>query len=136
MPRKAANNTAESGESAVEPRRSSRIKEQPKEETAPKKAPAKPRAKKADKEATDKEEKPKSSRGKKRKAEEEPNGAEDDAEAPAEKKVRFSFLIVAELAFLRHFDVYFNRLSLRQKPRLPLPSQRPKLLLNLPQKLL
>jgi hypothetical protein len=86
MPRKAANS---SGELPTEPRRSSRIKVQPKEELPPPKK-TKPRTKKADKESTDKEEKPKS-RGKKRKAEEEPNGDADDAAAPTEKKVRFFF---------------------------------------------
>src|SRR5271168_1061485 len=101
MPRKAAGTTAASGESSTEPRRSSRIKEQPKEETAPKKA-AKPRAKKADKESADKEEKSKAPRGKKRKADEEANGTADDEEAPAEKKVRFFFFIVVKRAFLRH----------------------------------
>jgi len=101
MPRKAANSTAASGEPSAEPRRSSRIKEQPKEETAPKKTP-KPRAKKV-KEATDKEEKVKAPRGKKRKAEEEANGtADDEDEGPAEKKVGFFFLDVARRAFLRH----------------------------------
>ena len=87
MPRKAANNAAAAGDS-TEPRRSSRIKEQPKEEPVPKKV-QKPRTKKADKDSADKEEKPKSSRGKKRKAEEEPNGDAEDAAAPTEKKVRF-----------------------------------------------
>ena len=88
MPRKAANPTAAPGESTAEPRRSTRIKEQPKEDAPPKKV-TKPRTKKADKE--DKEEKPKS-RGKKRKAEDEPlNGDAGDEAAPTEKKVRFLF---------------------------------------------
>jgi len=68
MPRKAAATT-----DGAEPRRSSRIKDLPKPDL-PKKAPAKPRVKKADGEA------PK--RGKKRAAEE-PNGAE-----PAAKKTK------------------------------------------------
>lgn len=68
MPRKAA------APADGEPRRSTRIKDQPKPDP-PKKAPAKPKAKKADGEA------PK--RGKKRAAEE-TNGAE-----PAAKKVRY-----------------------------------------------
>ena len=92
MPRKAA---ADAGEL----RRSSRIKEQPKE---PAPAPKKPRTKK---DTTDKDGKPKS---KKRKAADGPNGEADDAtlSGPTEKKVRFFFL-VAELAFLRHliFDL-------------------------------
>jgi hypothetical protein len=91
MPRKATD-PAKSGEAegaAAAPRRSSRIKDQPKE-VAPKKP--KSRAKKADKDAADKEEKPKSARGKKRKAEDEtPNGGVDDATAPTDKKVRFFF---------------------------------------------
>lgn len=92
MPRKAAAAATESGESAPAPRRSTRIKEQPKEDAAPKKAPAKPRAKKADKVATDKEEKPKSTKAAKRKAADEPNGAAEGDEAPAAKKVRFFIL--------------------------------------------
>lgn len=95
MPRKAAAAT-EGGTETAEPRRSSRIKDMPKPETAVKKV-AKPRAKKADKakdeKAEGKEDKPKSSRGKKRKEVEEPNGApaEEGAEgdkAPPAKKVR------------------------------------------------
>ena len=105
MPRKAANSALVS-EGPPAPRRSTRIKEQPKEPAPPKKTP-KPRAKKADKEAADKEEKSKASRGKKRKADEEEvngdAGDANDAEAPAEKKVRFFFLSVVETAFLRHF---------------------------------
>jgi hypothetical protein len=94
MPRKAANSTTEF---STEHRRSSCIKEHPKEDPAPKKAP-KPRTKKADKESTDKEEKPKYSRGKKRKAEEEQNGDVDDA-AQQHRRPRKSaiFLLVAEL---------------------------------------
>ena len=87
MPRKAAAESGESGEptSAAPPRRSTRIKEQPREVPAPKKT--KPRAKKADKESTDKEEEKPKSRGRKRKErEEEPNG-----DAPTEKKVRSFF---------------------------------------------
>ena|SRR5688572_12614958 len=86
MPRKAAVAAASaSDEPTAEPRRSSRIKDQPVKEAPPKKAPAKPRAKKADKEGDDKEDKPKPARGKKRKAEEEPNG--DVEGEPAAKKV-------------------------------------------------
>lgn len=88
MPRKAAASTEESGETAA-PRRSSRIKDQPKAEPAPKKAPAKPRAKKADKEAAPKEDKPKSAKGTKRKAEDAAEGGAEGEEAPASKKVRF-----------------------------------------------
>src|SRR5271156_5552884 len=62
MPRKAAN-SAIASEVTTAPRRSSRIKEQPKEVPAPKKTP-KPRAKKADKEVADNEEKSKAPRGK------------------------------------------------------------------------
>ena len=87
MPRKAAAATSE-GE-AAEPRRSSRIKDQPKPEPAPKKAPAKPKSTKKAKEAEGSgeeaaAEKPKSTKGKKR-------PAEDDGEAngePPAKKVR------------------------------------------------
>ena len=91
MPRKATESVkpGEAGEATAAPRRSSRIKEQPKEVPAPKKT--KPRVKKADKESADKEEKPKS-RGKKRKAEDEaPNGDAEDTAAPTDKKVRFFF---------------------------------------------
>ena len=86
MPRKAAAATGESGEPALAPRRSSRIKDQPKEVVAPKKTP-KPRAKKADKETADKEDKPKAPKSNKRKAADEPNGEDAEAEAPAAKKV-------------------------------------------------
>lgn len=87
MPRKVA---APVGEDSSAPRRSTRIKEQPrKQDPVPKKAPSKPRAKK---EAADKEEKPKSARGNKRKAEDEPNGMGEDAEEPATKKVCFCCL--------------------------------------------
>lgn len=89
MPRKAATATGESVEPALAPRRSSRIKDQPKEVVAPKKVPAKPRAKKADKEAADKEDKPKAPKSNKRKAADEPNGDGVEAEAPAAKKVLF-----------------------------------------------
>lgn len=92
MPRKAA---ASSGDETPAPRRSSRIKEQPAKTEATTKKPAKPRVKKADKEGADKEEKPKSVRGTKRKAAEEPNGAEE----PATKKVR-SFLVAPLHNFL------------------------------------
>ena len=82
MPRKATNTAAASGEPA-QPRRSSRIMGQPKEEIVPKQTPK--RAKR-----TDKEKQPKAPRGKKRKAEEEElNGDADDTDVPAEKKVRF-----------------------------------------------
>lgn len=87
MPRKAATS---SDEHAAEPRRSTRIKELPKEEPAPKKAPAKPRVKKADKEGAEKEEKPKAApKSKKRKADDEPNGASEKEDAPPAKKVRY-----------------------------------------------
>lgn len=101
MPRKAAAASGAASESA-EPRRSSRIKDMPKPEAVVKKV-AKPRVKKADKaEKTDKEEhkigedsaeKPKLSRGKKRKESEEPNGAQSEVEGvdsdkpPPSKKV-------------------------------------------------
>ncbi len=102
MPRKAA---ASVGEESSAPRRSTRIKEQPsKSDAAPKRAPAKPRAKK---EAADKEEKPKSTRGTKRKAEDEPNGAGEDAEASAAKKVCFWW--VAMLQTLRHMIVILGK---------------------------
>lgn len=106
MPRKAAAVTNADG-TVPEPRRSSRIKEQPKAELAPKKAPAKPRVKKApaDKEKAKAEggdaakdaEKPKAARGRKRKADEGVNGAEgsgDASDAPAAKKVCFSRFFV------------------------------------------
>lgn len=87
MPRKA---TAAYTDAPAEPRRSSRIKEQPKPEAAPKKA-TKPRAKRTDKEKQEvekaedkeKEDKPKPTKGRKRKAAEEPNGVQADAEAEA-----------------------------------------------------
>lgn len=90
MPRKVA--TAPEGATDTgEPRRSSRIKDLPKADPVVKK-PAKPRAKKADKEkeakAEDKEDKPKSSRGRKRKEADEPNGAPaEEGEEPPAKKV-------------------------------------------------
>lgn len=95
MPRKAVNPAASGGTSEL--RRSTRIKDQPiKQEKAPKS-----RGKKADKGSADMD--GKNPRGKKRKAEEEEvNGEVDNAEAPAEKKVRFFFLVVVEIAFLRH----------------------------------
>lgn len=106
MPRKAAAAAGESGAPASEPRRSSRIKEQPKPEPVVKRAPAKPRVKKADKEKqegeADKEEKPKSARGKKRKEAEvteatEANGAAPggEGEEPPAKKVRALFACLA-----------------------------------------
>lgn len=96
MPRKAAAVAAgELGEPAPEPRRSSRIKDQPKPVPAVKRAPAKPRAKKADKEKHEGEgeqtEEPKPARGKKRKEPEtsEVNGAAPETgDEPTEKKVR------------------------------------------------
>ena len=95
MPRKATAST-EGATDGGEPRRSSRIKEQPKPEpVVVKKAPAKPRSKKAEKDTTketkaDSEEKPKSTKGKKRKADEDApaEGAEGDDKAPPAKKVR------------------------------------------------
>lgn len=94
MPRKAAVT-----EGAAEPRRSTRIKDQPKPEPVVKKAPAKPRAKKADKvekEGEEKEEKPKAARGRKRKNADEANGAEAEGDAdavkpPPSKKVPSTF---------------------------------------------
>jgi len=95
MPRKAAASTEIVDAGAAEPRRSSRIKDQPKAEVeAPvKKAPAKPKTKKAEKEGGaegDVAEKPKSTKGRKRKADE-LNGDEGEAEKPASKKVRRRF---------------------------------------------
>jgi hypothetical protein len=98
MPRKAAVPAGESGAPAQEPRRSSRIKDQPKPAPPAKKA-TKPRVKKADKEKAageeDQESKPKSARGRKRKEPEaseatEANGAAPEAQdgEPAAKKVR------------------------------------------------
>lgn len=114
MPRKSSSATAAAaaGDSGAEPRRSSRIKDQPKPEPA-KRAPTKPRVKKADKEkaevSEDIEEKPKSARGKKRKEPEgaEANGAaaapEGEDEQPPAKKVRAPF-------FLLHIDVIYTHL--------------------------
>ncbi|KAJ7888460.1 hypothetical protein B0H13DRAFT_889222 [Mycena leptocephala] len=83
MPRKAA---AADGESAAaEPRRSSRIKDLPRTEVAPKKAPAKPRAKKEVKEGEEGE-KPK--RGRKRKEAPAENGEEKEEKEPAAKKAK------------------------------------------------
>ena len=88
MPRKAAT----AGDAAVEPRRSSRIKDQPKPDPpAPKKAPAKPRTKKVKEPAAEGEEKPKSTKGRKRTAAE--KDAEDgeaavNGDEPPAKKVR------------------------------------------------
>ena len=85
MPRKAA----VPADSAGEPRRSARIKDLPKPEPAPKKAPAKPRAKKAP--AAEGEEKPKSTKGKKRTASEkdaEDGAPEANGDKPPAKKVR------------------------------------------------
>lgn len=88
MPRKAA--AAADDSAPVEPRRSTRIKDQPKPEPVVKKAAApKPKSKKAEKESGDvTQEKPKSGRGRKRKEPEptEANGAED--EPPAKKVCR------------------------------------------------
>lgn len=99
MPRKAAATTAEGApETSTEPRRSTRIKDQPKPEPVKKAAP-KPRAKKTAEGAADnKAEKPKAGRGKKRKEVEEPEAAADTAEEgegaaePPAKKVRFRLL--------------------------------------------
>ncbi len=85
MPRKIAATI----ESAGEPRRSARIKDLPKAEPAPKKAPAKPRAKKAP--AAEDEEKPKPTKGKKRTASEkeaEDGDPEANGDEPPAKKVR------------------------------------------------
>ncbi|KAH7890563.1 hypothetical protein F5I97DRAFT_47192 [Phlebopus sp. FC_14] len=100
MPRKAAPAPA-STDAPAEPRRSSRIKEQPKPEKPSKRAPAKPRAKKAkpveekEGEAQDdgEEVKPKSTRGKKRTSpEKDAEGATEPAaveeEAPPAKKAK------------------------------------------------
>jgi len=101
MPRKAA--AAPARDTASQPRRSSRIKEQPKPDL-PKKAP-KPRAKKAkpteakaDEPAADveAEPKPKSARGRKRPtadkdAEAGDAAVPDEAEKPPSKKVRSSY---------------------------------------------
>lgn len=86
MPRKAAAAISDDA-----PRRSSRIKEQPKP-VEPVKKVVKPKVKKADKEGGDEYEQPKAARGKKRKVEE-TNGADDEAavEKPASKKVCFPF---------------------------------------------
>lgn len=127
MPRKAAVPAGEAGDSAA-PRRSTRIKEQPKAEPAPKKAPAKPRAKKAAKEEGDKDEKPKSAKATKRKAPEEPNGAEEGEGEPAAKKVRPRSLWRIRAGTLRHLPLFVR------------PSPLPRLLnllrLNLPPRLL
>lgn len=89
MPRKAA---APAADASAEPRRSARIKEQPKSEPVPKKTPTKPRGRKpkaaAAAEGEEKEkpveaapaEKPKSTKGKKRTAAE--KDAEEEAAAP------------------------------------------------------
>jgi hypothetical protein len=86
MPRKAA--PPPEGTEVPEPRRSSRIKEQPKPEPPVKKAPAKPRSKKESDGAVVTEEganaKPVSGRGKKRPAEETVGEGEDK---PVSKKV-------------------------------------------------
>ena len=88
---------AAAAKETVEPRRLSRIKEQPKSALPVKKAPAKPWGKKADMEAkadketkADAEEIPKACRGRKRKTAEEVNGEEAEAESekePPAKKV-------------------------------------------------
>jgi len=139
MPRKAA---APASSDALEPRRSSRIKEQPKAEAPPKKA-AKPRAKKVkpadEKDGEAKESadepaeapKPKSARGKKRSvtdkdAEEpaEPPAAEAE-EAPPSKKVCSVPSWVGGVE--AHVWWWRNRLnpSRSQSPRLP-PSLNPR----------
>ena len=105
MPRKPA---AASTDASAEPRRSSRIKDQPKPEPAPKKA-TKLRSKKTEKEkqegekAEEKEDKPKPARGRKRKAAEELNGVQADAETegaegeePAAKKVYLATSMYAD----------------------------------------
>ncbi|CCM01775.1 uncharacterized protein FIBRA_03842 [Fibroporia radiculosa] len=94
MPRKAA----PSSDASTEPRRSTRIKEQPKPESIVKKVPAKPRGKKAKtaEEAEvlqDVEDKPKSTRGKKRtasdvEAEEGVVANGNTAEEPPAKRVK------------------------------------------------
>lgn len=95
MPRKAAA-TSTTTESTTEPRRSSRIKDLPKPDL-PKKAPPKPRVKK-DKVPAGESAAEAPKRGKKRAAEE-PNGAE-----PAAKKVRpfnlFSTLFLGRLELM------------------------------------
>lgn len=105
MPRKAAATTAEGApETSTEPRRSTRIKDQPKSEPVKKAAP-KPRAKKtAEGAADDKAEKPKAGRGKKRKEAEEPEAAADaveggDAAEPPAKKVRFRLVLSTRFAY-------------------------------------
>jgi hypothetical protein len=105
MPRKAAATTADGApETSTEPRRSTRIKDQPKPESVKKAAP-KPRAKKtAEGAADDKAEKPKAGRGKKRKEVEEPEAAVDaeegeGAEEPPAKKVRFRFVLSTRFAY-------------------------------------
>lgn len=92
MPRKAAATT----ETNAEPRRSSRIKEQPKPEPAPKKAPAKPRTKKVKEPAAEGEEKPKSTKGRKRTAAEKDaeDGAAVNGDEPPAKKVRVVLEVV------------------------------------------
>ena len=92
MPRKAA----ASSESAAPPRRSSRIKDQPKPEAPPPKAPAKPRTKKVKEPAAEGEEKPKATKGRKRTATE--KDAEDgepaaNGDEPPAKKVRLPVLL-------------------------------------------
>jgi hypothetical protein len=104
MPRKAA---AADGESAAaEPRRSSRIKDLPRTEVAPKKAPAKPRAKKEVKEGEEGE-KPK--RGRKRKEAPAENGEEKEEKEPAAKKVCVSSL-------LTYFGAKLMYMHLQAKP--------------------
>lgn len=151
-PRKAAAAATADGGEAQAPRRSSRIKVQPKTE-APAKKVAKPRTKKAkepkedaatdgEKEGGEKEsaaegapaEKPKSAaRGRKRKAAEKEEDEEDDkaeAEPPA-KKVRLHLLLYQQICVPDIFDVF--RPSLHPRP--PSPPQRlqhPSLYPNLP----
>jgi hypothetical protein len=136
MPRKAAAAPAEPGE----PRRSSRIKEQPKPQVT-KKAPAKPRTKRgaAPKVALETEEqpaegepaaaKPKSARGKKR-TPEEVNGPEDEAEKPPSKKVRrYPISTALSFGFLpgprAHAELYRDRPNPQPKLNLLLKLEQP-----------
>ena len=124
MPRKAA---AAYTDAPAEPRRSSRIKEQPKPEPAPKKA-TKPRAKRTDKEKQEaekaedkeKEDKPKPAKGRKRKAADEPNGVQAEAgaeakgaddEEPAAKKVYIA-KSVNPLLLTIHATIYIGQTSI------------------------
>ena len=129
MPRKAAATT----ETTAEPRRSSRIKEQPKPEPAPKKAPAKPRTKKVKEPAAEGEEKPKSTKGRKRTAAEKDaeDGAAVNGDEPPAKKVRVVDVVLPPPSLTRSPS---HRLSL--PPRLPTsPPARPLVLSPLPRRL-